>query len=85
MVTLIICLINVKKAQKNRQEEKYRMKYSSRSFAVTLDERVPIFIDSNLNSNTASSILRVQPVNPFGPARPERRQKQNYGAMRNPK
>ena len=73
-ITLLIACHLCRKAQKDRQEERYRVKYSARSFLLSVDERLA-------SVNPQASIVRVEP---FGPDRPERPKKAarlaRYGA-----
>lgn len=69
-ITLLIACHLCRKAQQDRQEEQYRVKYSARSFLLSVDERLATV-------NPSASIVRVQP---FGLDRPERPKKARYGA-----
>jgi hypothetical protein len=73
IVLLIVCHM-CRKAQKDRQEERYRVKYSARSFLLSVDQRL-----ATVNPN--ASVVRVEP---YGPTRPERQKKTarlaRYGA-----
>ena len=73
IVLLIACHL-CRKAQKDRQEERYRVKYSAQSFLLSVDDRL-----ATVNPN--ASIVRVKP---YGPERPDRPKKAarlaSYGA-----
>jgi hypothetical protein len=73
LILLITCHI-CRKNQQHRQEERYRIKYSARSFLLSVDDRLATV-------NPSASIVRVEP---FGPERPERPKKAarvaRYGA-----
>ena len=73
IVLLIACHL-CRKSQKDRMEERYRVKYSANSFLLSVDERLATV-------NPHASIVRVEP---FGPTRPERPKKSarlaSYGA-----
>ena len=73
IVLLIACHL-CRKAQKDRQEERYRVKYSARSFLLSVDERL-----ATVNPN--ASILRVEPFGPERPGRPKKAARlARYGA-----
>lgn len=64
-IALLITCHLCRKAQRDRQEERYRVKYSARSFLLSVDERLA-------SVNPQASIVRVEP---FGPERPDRPKK----------
>ena len=58
-----------RKSQDQRREERYRVKYTQRSFLLSIDDRLATI-------NPRASIVRVQPVDPTRPQQQQQQQKQ---------
>jgi hypothetical protein len=57
VVFLAVCCYRIRKHDKEQTKEKYRVRYSNRSFVVGIDDRL-----ATLNVNAENPVIRVKPI-----------------------